>query len=99
MSEIPGLRSVKDRLKDLEVERGKVYGDPLKSHENIGFAWTGLIQQHYGITLPHPLPAHMVAQMMVAFKNQRSCRVFKQDNFDDLKVYADFAERFQQGKP
>jgi hypothetical protein len=87
-----------DRLKALEEERGKVYGKPRHSHVNIGLSWTGLIQQHYGITLDHPLPDFLVAQMMVAFKNQRSARVFQQDNYDDAAVYGDFAKRFQQGK-
>lgn len=86
-------------LKALETERGQVYGDPLTSHRNIGLSWTAILQQHYGITLEHPLPPELVALMMVTFKAQRSARVFKADNFDDLQVYADFARRFQEGKP
>ena len=82
-------------LKALEEERGRVYGDPLTSHKNIGLSWTGLIQQHFGITLDHPIPPELVALMMTTFKAQRACRVYKQDNYDDLKVYADFAQRFQ----
>lgn len=84
------------RLKAIAAERGRVYGDPKESHTNIGLSWTGLIQQHYGIALAHPLPPSLVAQMMVAFKNQRSARVYKADNYDDLKVYAEFAEQFQK---
>lgn len=87
-----------EELKALESERGKVYGPPLLSFNNIGLSWTALIQQHYGISLPAPLPPALVAQMMVAFKNQRSARVHKSDNYADLHVYADFADRFQQGK-
>lgn len=87
-------------LKAIEVERGKVYGDPKTGHTNIGLVWTGLLQQHYGITLSHPIPPEVVALMMVQFKAQRSARAFKKDNFDDLHVYADFAERFQKpGEP
>lgn len=89
--ELPDLR-----LQALIDERGLVYGDPYLSHVNIGLAWTGLIQQHYGITLSHSLPASLVAQMMVAFKNQRSARIYKQDNDDDLRVYQGFAVEFQQ---
>ena len=87
-----------EELKALEEERGKVYGQPLHSHVNIGLSWTGLIQQHYGITLPHVIPPSLVAQMMVGFKNQRSTRVHKSDNYNDAHVYLDFADRFQQGK-
>ncbi len=61
-------------------QRGKVYGEPHHSHTNIGLSWTGLIQQHYGITLPHALPAHLVELMMVAFKVHRSSRVFHADS-------------------
>mgnify|MGYP006354895545 CR=1 FL=1 len=84
------------RLQQLEEERGRVYGDPKESHANIGLAWTGLIQQHYGIKLDHPIPPEVVALMMVQFKAQRSAKVFHADNYDDMTVYGDFARRFQQ---
>lgn len=87
-----------DKLKAIEVERGEIYGPPNTSHTNIGYSWTGLIQQHYGIKLDHPIPNFLVALMMTTLKAQRSCKAFKQDNYDDMKVFADFAERFQQGK-
>lgn len=77
-------------------ERGKVYGDPLLSHENIGLSWTGLIQQHYGIKLDHPLPDYLVAQMMVVFKMQRATRVYHADNFIDAAAYLNFSERGQR---
>lgn len=80
---------------DVVAERGKVYGDPYESHRNIGLTWTALIQQAYGIELPHPMPASLVALMMAAFKVQRSARVFKEDNYIDLSAYAGFAQSFQ----
>jgi len=92
----PGIQA--EKLAALEAERGKIYGPPRPSHANIGLSWTGLIQQHYGITLPHPIPDFLVALMLDHFKGQRSARVFHQDNYDDKHVYAGFAERFQQGK-
>ena len=76
-------------------ERGKIYGDPSLSHENIGLAWTGMIQQHYGIKLDHPLPDWVVELMMVQFKLQRSARVYHPDNFVDAKAYLQFAEKDQ----
>jgi hypothetical protein len=78
------------------AERGKIYGDPHDSHENIGLSWTGLIQQHYGIKLAHPLPSSLVAQMMVAFKMQRATRVYHADNYVDAQAYARFAEEAQR---
>jgi len=77
-------------------ERGKVYGDPSLSHENIGLAWTGLIQQHYQIRLPHALPDWLVELMMVQFKANRAARVFHEDNFVDLMAYSGFAEENQK---
>jgi Domain of unknown function (DUF6378) len=76
-------------------ERGKVYGEPHLSHENIGLAWTGLLQQHYGMRLDHPIPAFLVELMMTQFKVQRSARVYHADNYVDLKAYARFAEHAQ----
>ena len=77
-------------------ERGKIYGEPHHSHRNIGLAWTGLIQQHYGITLEHPLPDFVVELMMSAFKIHRSARVYHPDNYVDLRAYAAFAEHAQR---
>ena len=91
------MKNKKDIVAAVIEERGKVYGDPLRSHENIGLAWTGLVQQHYGIQLDHPLPASLVAQMMVVFKMQRSARVFHGDNYVDAEAYTRFAREFQSG--
>lgn len=79
-------------------ERGKVYGEPHLSHENIGLAWTGLIQQHYGIRLDHPLPSWLVELMMTSFKVHRAARVYHPDNYVDMAAYAKFAEH-GQSKP
>lgn len=81
------------------AERGKVYGDPYLSHVNIGLSWTALLQQHYGIELAHPIPAELVAQMMVVFKMNRAARVFHADNYLDAHAYVRFADDFQQRAP
>lgn len=80
---------------DTIAERGKVYGDPKDSHTNIGLAWTGLIQQHYGIKFDHPIPAFVVALMLVQFKASRSAKVYHADNFIDAHAYVKFADDFQ----
>lgn len=85
-----------DKVTETIQERGKVYGEPHLSHENIGLAWTAAIQQHYGIRLPHPIPAHVVELMMVQFKVNRAMRVFHADNYVDLRAYAAFAEHGQE---
>lgn len=78
------------------MQKGSVYGPSRKSHENIGLSWQALLQQHYGIQLPHAPPAWLVELMMVAFKVQRSARVYQEDNYTDLRNYAGFAERDQR---
>ena len=85
-----------DNIVDSTIaERGLVYGDPFESHSNIGLAWTGLLRNH-GYTLDHPLPASLVAQMLVMFKMIRSARVYKNDNYIDAHAYTKFADEFQQ---
>lgn len=86
----------KSKIDRIIAKRGKVYGDPKKSHINIGLSWTGLIQQHYGITLEHPIPASLACAMLVNLKMQRACRVFHADNFDDAHAYTQFAQEFQK---
>lgn len=81
------------------ADRGRVYGDPYDSHVNIGLAWTGLLQQHYEIKLPHPIPASVVALMMVQFKASRSALQTARhhpDNYVDLHAYGKFADAFKQ---
>lgn len=75
------------KTEEVVEERGKIYGDPELSHENIGLSWTGIIQQHYGIRLPHALPAWLVELMMGAFKVNRSARVYHEDNYVDFEAY------------
>jgi hypothetical protein len=78
------------------AERGKVYGDPRLSHENIGLSWTGLLQQHYGVRFDHAIPDYLVELMMVAFKVHRATRVYHADNYVDMAAYAKFAEADQK---
>lgn len=91
-SELPGQDVVEKTI----AERGLVYGDPYLSHLNIALSWTALLQQHLGITFDKPLPASLVAQMMVVFKMQRSAKVYKDDNYVDAHAYAKFADEFQK---
>jgi len=87
---------MKNKDEQIQSERFKVYGDPSLSHKNIGLGWTGLIQQHYGIELNHPLPEWLVELMMTSFKLQRSARVYHEDNYIDARNYLKFAETDQQ---
>lgn len=77
------------------IDKSSVYGPVHASHANIGLAWQALIQQHYSITLPGPMPPWLVELMLVAFKTHRSARVYHPDNYGDLMTYAGFAEHAQ----
>jgi hypothetical protein len=89
------LSKPEDIVTETIQQRGQIYGEAHHSHSNIGLSWTGILQQHYGITLPTVIPPHVVELMMVAFKVQRSTRVYHPDNYVDLAAYARFAEHAQ----
>lgn len=93
---LPKPKTAAEVLTATIAERGKVYGNPSLSHENIGLSWTGIIQQHYGIRLSHPMPDYLVELLMVAFKAHRAARVYHADNYVDLAAYAKFAEEDQK---
>jgi hypothetical protein len=78
---------------EIRAERSKRYGDHVPGHQNLGMAWTGLIQNHYGIRLPHPLPAFLVELMMVASKaNRAAVNPAGRDNYKDGRIYFAMAE-------
>lgn len=87
-----------DRVSKIIEERGVVYGNPEDSMRNIGVAWTAILQQHYGITLEHAIPDWVVANMLVAFKLQRTMKGWKLDNYDDAEAYLRFAKSMQGTK-
>jgi hypothetical protein len=90
--------------KAIRAERASRYGDHHEGHTNVGKAWTAIIQQHYGIKLPHDLPAHEVALMLGCNKLLRAATPggeHHEDNYDDARVYVQLAresaERTQGG--
>lgn len=76
--------------------RGKVYGPPKPCLENIGLAWTAIIQQRYQIKLSCPIEPHIAALMMTMFKCVRSGLAYKPDNYVDGHAYLGFAQDFQK---
>lgn len=82
---------------ELQRERQEVYGDPKENHDGVAMAWVGLLQPHAErIARGEPIPAWTVALLLASLKINRMRRVFKQDNYDDLAVYASFAEKWQR---
>lgn len=84
-------------LEALKAERQEVYGDPIENHKGIAQMWACLLQPHAErIARMEPLPEHVIALMMVGLKLNRMRRRYKQDNYDDLRVYLGFAEGWQE---
>lgn len=79
-------------------ERAKIYGEATFCHGNLGLYFTALIQQHYDITLPHPIPSDLAMMMIAANKLNRMARpsAYHEDNFVDMRVYTGMAERAQR---
>jgi len=77
----------------VRADRERQYGDATTGHTNLGLAWTGLLQNHYGIVLDHPLPAHLVLLMMSASKANRAARglMHIEDNYVDGAIYFNLA--------
>jgi hypothetical protein len=85
------------KLDAIKAERQKVYGDPRENHRGIAMAWAGLLQPHApAIARGDPIPDWTVALMMAALKLNRMRLTFKQDNYDDIRNYLEFAEQWQQ---
>jgi len=83
-------KHVEERIRKDRTSR---YGDHVAGHRNLGLAWTGLIQNHYGICLAHPLPAHLVEIMMAANKaNRIAINPSGRDHYNDGRIYISMAE-------
>lgn len=84
-------------LDKIKAERQVVYGDPRENHRGIAQMWACLLQPHADkIARMEPIPDWAVALMMGALKLNRSRRVYKEDNYDDLAVYVlEFAKQWQ----
>lgn len=90
---MPRDLKVLDEDKKIYVERKKRYGDHLHGHKNLGLLWTGLLQNHYGIRLAHPIPASLAELMMAANKLNRAAVNPKwKDNYHDGRIYLTLAE-------
>ena len=78
---------------DVQRKRSKQYGDATAGHRNLGLEWTGILQNHYGITLDHPIPSHVVLLMMAASKINRAATPTpgQPDDYVDARIYLNLA--------
>lgn len=80
-------------VKRVRKARHQYYGDAKKNHDTVGLMFTGLLERHYEISLPHPVPGHVVALMMAAVKLNRAATPlkFNPDNYLDGCAYVEIA--------
>lgn len=79
--------------------RNKKYGPFTPMHRNLGLIWTGIIQNHFNIELPTPLPAYLVLLMLAASKINRAALkkiVDEDDSFVDGRIYMELAKAAKQ---
>ena len=90
----PNKQSREEREAAVKVDRERQYGNATFGHGNLGEMWTAVIQQHYGIKVDHPLPAHVVELMMALNKVNRAVRgggPLQDDDYDDGRIYFELA--------
>lgn len=83
------------RLDRIMRDRGLKYGDKQLNHESIGLMYTGLLESHYQMKLPHPIPGRVVALMTALIKLNREAYRPNQDNVDDAKNYLTISQKCQ----
>jgi len=83
----------------IHAERGARYGEGTQAHTNLGLIWTGILQNHFLMTLPAPIPADVVLLMMAANKlNRAACPTpLHGDNYDDGVIYVEMAREAKKG--
>ena len=70
-------------IDDILISRQEQYGDALANFEQIGQMWGILLNSD-------PIPAHKVAQMMIALKLQRiNKNPHHEDSWRDIQGYAE----------
>ncbi len=80
------------------LSRSSAYGDGVEGHANLGLMWTGLLQNHYGIRLDHPIPSHLVLLMMAQNKANRAALPTPEriDDYVDNRNYVRIAWKAAQ---
>jgi uncharacterized Zn finger protein (UPF0148 family) len=85
------------RLEAIRREREADYGDKLTNFRTLGCQITGILEQHYNIKLPHPVPPSIAALILVEVKTNRIARPqAKQDSFDDAVNYINIVEELRR---
>ena len=80
--------------------RAQKYGPATFAHRNLGLIWTGILQNHFGCSLPHPIPPDVVLLMLGGNKINRAVLESsgRPDDYLDLRIYAQLAMEAREGK-
>ena len=81
------------RKEEVRAGRTAQYGDATVGHRNLGLLWTGLLQNHFQIRLPHAIPPDVVLPMMAASKANRAATPTpgQPDDYEDGAIYFELA--------
>lgn len=86
-----------ERSTELVDDRGKKYGDAVENWMGITMHWAPILKPWWRrIREMRPVPPHVAALMMSLLKINRLRETFGEDTYDDLHVYAEFAEEWQR---
>jgi hypothetical protein len=85
--------------KALHADRQSVYGDYRANMTGTSAQIDGMVRNWQENNPGKPLPSYFAALCQCVVKlNRIASGHFKQDNFDDLRVYLSFAEEMQRGE-
>lgn len=86
-------RRLSEKEQKIFEERSKQFLDATFGNEQTGLAWTGIIQNYFRLSLPEPIPSHVVLLMLAAHKICRAAlpTPIHHDSYDDAKVYVELA--------
>lgn len=90
---------MQDEIEKILEERGRIYGDAVDTHEEIGKIWSIIISRYNDIPLSLEIPPHIVALCMASLKIVRASKQSGEshtDSFDDMEGYIRIARKSVQ---
>jgi len=87
---MPVTRPQSEKLQIIREQRGTLYGGATDNMRDLGYAFTAILESHYGITLPHPIPREVASLLLIALKLLRIAHTpDHEDSHLDLENYID----------
>ena len=87
----------KELYEMIRQNRSEVYGEAFDNHQGIAQVWACILKPHWrDIRLGKPIPAWVVALLMMGVKYNRMRLTFHEDNFTDELVYMSMVKKWQK---